>query len=498
MKLFAIGVGGSGAKCLEAVIHLHTMGLFDQKELSPKLGVLFVEPDHQSALLERARTALSHTKSLREVLEVMDRSSFCQGGTSKLKDYGIWNPVESMASQETLNMAQVYTKTTLQDNSPALGKLMDCLFTQEEQEQDLSVGFRGRPPIGSTLMTSMPLKDHRKTWGDLLMDVRQAASMGEKVFIHMFGSVFGGTGASGVPALGRSLRNWLNHKSIQEEVTLSASLLVPYFDFSGHGTEDTGLHAKSRNFQHNTIAALRYLSQSGAEDFDQVYLLGSSMKVAYDFSVGGTSQKNAAHLVELVAALGLEDSITRRKEPGVAAYTLTGQRKPTCVTWDDLPGGGSTQKVLSQGFKLAVVWRNNISLDLRDADVQSPKRFYVGAPWATHFYDSRSLEDQKSRRVADEWSESLMTWLKQLCSNTGEFEQRLLDHTKLKALETHIESFDALVHDNDSTLTRQWKRKHSVQYLKDQLDKACSQKPPADKGTASLLDTLWNYFRNES
>ncbi|MYI88224.1 MAG: hypothetical protein F4074_06560, partial [Synechococcus sp. SB0672_bin_10] len=67
MKLFAVGVGGSGAKCLEAAIHLHTMGLLDQEESPPtELGVLFVEPDRQSALLQRAQTALVRTQSLRK------------------------------------------------------------------------------------------------------------------------------------------------------------------------------------------------------------------------------------------------------------------------------------------------------------------------------------------------------------------------------------------------------------------------------------------------
>ena len=162
MKLFAVGVGGSGSKCLEAVIHLHTMGLFDQEGISPRLGVLFVEPDRQSALLQRAQTALVRTRSLRQALDGT-ASSFCQSGLDGLKDYDVWNPVETVASQGALTMARIYTKEILQHNSQALGGLMDCLFTQAEQQLDLREGFRGRPPIGSALMSATALDD--PVWG---------------------------------------------------------------------------------------------------------------------------------------------------------------------------------------------------------------------------------------------------------------------------------------------------------------------------------------------
>lgn len=495
MKLFAVGVGGSGAKCLEAAIHLHTLGLFDQEGSPPtELGVLFVEPDRQSALLQRAQTALVRTRSLRKALDGVTQH-FCHGGG--LKDYGVWNPVESVASQGALTMAQIYTKQTLQHKSPALGGLMDCLFTQEEQKLDLKEGFRGRPPIGSALMSAIALKDpvHAKTWGRFLGDVRQAAKGGEKVCIHMFGSMFGGTGASGVPTVGQLLRNWLKEEGI-EKAPLNASLLLPYFNFKDHGTKDTGLHAEASNFQLNTGAALQYLSHNGAQDFDQVYLLGSDAKVAYDFSIGGTSQANGAHLVELLAALGLRDSLGKTGQNDVAAYTLSRHNQGS-VHWSDLPDSAATQRALIRGARLAVVWRNNISLDLGEAaDGQSPKRFYVGAPWATRFYSSSSEEagtlgsrkDKDTRLAADQWAEALLAWLKQLCSTGGALKQELLNPGKLDVREAHLESLADLVRGSDGGPDRKWET--DVEYLKVQLD---NRRAPGfnPQGAAGLLDTLW-------
>ena len=56
--IFAIGVGGTGAKCIEALVHLHGCGLLTDQDGNPaRLGVFLVEPDQQSALLVRAQTA---------------------------------------------------------------------------------------------------------------------------------------------------------------------------------------------------------------------------------------------------------------------------------------------------------------------------------------------------------------------------------------------------------------------------------------------------------
>ena len=110
--------------------------------------------------------------------------------------------------------------------------------------------------------------------------------------------------ASGVPTLGQLLKNWLKIQSLSS-VQVQASLLLPYFDFEGVADDDTGVHAESRNFQLNTDAALQYLRTSGKACFDRVFLVGSDIKARYGFSIGGTSQTNAAHLVELLAALGV-------------------------------------------------------------------------------------------------------------------------------------------------------------------------------------------------
>lgn len=66
MSLFAIGVGGSGAKCLEALTHLHASGLLqNEANNTVRLGTFLVEPDLQSTLLARAETAIDRYGKMR-------------------------------------------------------------------------------------------------------------------------------------------------------------------------------------------------------------------------------------------------------------------------------------------------------------------------------------------------------------------------------------------------------------------------------------------------
>ena len=56
-KIYAIGVGGSGAKCLESAIFLQTLGIFGDS----RLGVLLVDADAANGNSQRTRINLNNT-----------------------------------------------------------------------------------------------------------------------------------------------------------------------------------------------------------------------------------------------------------------------------------------------------------------------------------------------------------------------------------------------------------------------------------------------------
>ena len=498
MQLFAIGVGGSGAKCLEALTHLHACGLLRDTNGNPvRLGTFLVEPDQESTLLSRAETAIERYRKMQGLLS-NKTTCFARG---ELRHYGTWSPLSSASG--AIRLDQIFARPVLRTQAAGLASLFDCLFPPEEQSADLGVGFRGRPPIGAAVMSRVSLVSEAQTgqWQQMLGDVKSATGGGETTIIHLFGSVFGGTGAAGVPTLGQMLKNWLQDEKLRS-VRVHASLLLPYFDFEGQGEEDTGVHAEARNFQLNTDAALQHLCARGQSCFDHVYLIGSDIKARYGFSIGGRSQENSAHLVELLAALGARHGLNPAAENGYA-YVLS-RAAQNQIVWNDIPDNEIVGVGLARAARFAVAWLNNFTLELDRAQSMPMPTFLSGAPWSGQFFqpngrDNESQGGRPSIRNADElnlkaaidaYSETLLQWLYQLSANTGSgFTQDLFSPDLLRRRSSHDNDL-AMVVRGSARPTRD-AQSDTVEAIKVQMDELSRQEIKS-RGVAGLVDILWD------
>lgn len=497
MNVFAIGVGGTGAKCLEALVHLHASDLVrDQTGKAIRVGTFLVEPDKQSALLTRTEIALDRYLKLREQLG-SSTDGFAAGD---LDHYGTWSPLEG--SKPGMTLEKVFAKEVLRNEESGLADLFDCLYPLEEQTAELDVGFRGRPPIGSAAMSRISLEQAAQTgaWKKLLGDIQTTAGSGDPPIIHLFGSVFGGTGASGVPTLGGMLKNWLREQRLSE-VRVHASLLLPYFDFNGQGDQGTGIHAEARNFQLNTEAALQYLANSGSGCFDQVYLLGSDIKARYDFSIGGRSQDNDSHIIELLATLGLRHGCGSAST-NEYAYVLSRQKEHE-VNWEDVPDNRTVGRALARAARFAVAWKRNYSFEI-DAAQSTPLRVFAsGAPWIKRYFSLdeessgktegrpsiRSQEQLALKQAVDGYTATLLQWLRQFSGNTGSgFNQELFTEDQLINDETYVNQLSRVVRGSAKPTLEE--RIDTVDRIKVQMDQL-SENDIKFRGVAGLSDSLW-------
>ncbi|MFM7575975.1 MAG: hypothetical protein ACKO5Q_03395, partial [Microcystaceae cyanobacterium] len=124
------------------------------------------------------------------------------------------------------NLRKIFNRQSLESgNLEPLAKLFDALYSPDEQEADLAVGFRGRPPIGSAVMSRLELETTSTTtlsdnWQRLFNHIEGDLDAKDEVAIHLFGSIFGGTGASGVPTLATLIANQLKGKNLRQRVHL--------------------------------------------------------------------------------------------------------------------------------------------------------------------------------------------------------------------------------------------------------------------------------------
>lgn len=437
-KIYAIGIGGSGAKCIESVVFLHSIGAFGK---NCKLNILLIDADANNGNLTRTSTNIKQVTNCQAIF----KQGFSPFMSASFEYYGIWNPLHGKTDQSFKNILEIRVDDPLED-------LFNVLYSPDEQKINFNVGFRGKPPIGSAILGTLEIdqgnnrsvRGRRPKTGEinalqrLINDLENDIGNNlEGVAIHLFGSLFGGTGASGVPSLAKLLAERLGNGDLCP-IPINASVLLPYFDFDP--PEDEDVHAETRFFGLNTQAALYHLYDHADRILDNIYLLGNNAAKRYSPSTGGDTQKNESHFVELYAALSVNDAASKQANGQIRgqAYVhyICGQR-PNQLSWDDLPefDGLNVRQNLKKAARFAHSWLNNFSLELAKATQSDPKFFALGAPWfpvffslkshiknqdASSSHDHVSIADPRQTNLIalmDNWSESFLNWLNQLATS---------------------------------------------------------------------------------
>ena len=408
MGYYAIGIGGTGAKCLESLIHLAAAGMMpDKKE---ELYVLFVDPDKANGSLERAVETLEHYKTFR------DGSQLAQPDLLQTKidsvDTPIFSPFDE-GDDDKPRLEKFFNYAGLKLAGDEAADLFEVLYSENERTTRLHEGFRGHPSIGAAVMAQTVLGGG-EPWKTFQAKV--AIDPAPKIFLA--GSIFGGTGASGFPTIAKLIKGALDGKPI--EARIGGALILPYFMFDGAGLDDK-LGAKAEHFLMNTQAALEYYQRWNKDlVYDTIYLVGDDSQVrVQNFSLGGKAQQNAQHFIELYASLaaihffGNDDSA----DGGAQYFRLNRANKP--LKWADLPdgeGGVNIQSKLRSLYHFSVAYLN-VYKPMLD-DIRRGQVSGNDAPWYIDFFkrnqpDRISLNDPKTEaalnRVKD-YCEDFLVW----------------------------------------------------------------------------------------
>lgn len=306
MGYYFISVGGSGAKVMESLVHLCVAGLMPNREKQERLFVMAIDPDRGNGNLNRSSTALNNYENFQK-LAVGRGTPLFKTEVETARPF-IWNPTEHDKKLDDIMSYQAYKGTPI-------GSLYEVLYTREERNTFLNEGFRGRPSIGAAVMAKkVALKDGGEwadsaPWNKFANLVRDDAKNGETAKIFLAGSVFGGTGAAGMPTISRLLRSTFADYCDEGKVVVGGALVLPYFSFSPspQDIEKGELYASSENFLTNTKAALKYYALKD-RSFHSMYFVGDDiLSPVKNFSVGASTQKNDAHIVDFYGAMAAID-----------------------------------------------------------------------------------------------------------------------------------------------------------------------------------------------
>ncbi|MEO0642874.1 MAG: tubulin-like doman-containing protein [Pseudomonadota bacterium] len=393
-----IGVGGTGAKVVEATIHLALMGIGPRE-----MKVGFVDQDESNGNLNRARQVFESYVSARQswrgdtAVHRIDGTGECPLLKTDIQplggDTGLWIP----DSRDNATLASTFGPMGVDRH------LFDALFETggseetEEQKLPLENGYRGRPHVGATVMSA--LADETDRFWEALIETIKSADMVGRVRIVLAGSVFGGTGAAGFPTIARIIRQKLRDANIDRNIEVGGVLMLPYFGFPDPNDEQDQNVARANQQLVQSRGALRHYFEllKGPTLFDQLYLIGDFPFSMIDHhSKGSGDQRNPALFPELLGASSTAAFFNRDtpEDPVPNEVRVAARKEARALGWHDLPAieAGNDDaaqrkmhEAVSQFLRFAVAlkyWKTLFS-------TSKARDRYQGRPW----YRRQELDD---------------------------------------------------------------------------------------------------------
>lgn len=334
MKIFIFAIGGTGARVLRSFSYCLASGMYDISK-DVEFVPMIIDYDTQNGDKTRAREALEKYVRIHNSAYPTDRISI----NSEYRNFFL--PKVSYLSEvakdrglNDINIGQTFEFTFNGTNSSAKGTFADFLgvgnltdnkhntkellsalyndanitdtddYPYTELNLDMEQGFKGNPNIGTVVFDKISSSPEYKTF-ERVFDPQN-----DRIFI--IGSIFGGTGSSGIPQLIKSIRN--NATTGWRTALIGTAFVMPYFkvgDTKGAKVIDSNI------FKSKQKAALLYYRKKAASfNISASYYIGDndSLQTTLDYNDGLDAQRNNAHFVELATALGILDFAKRSSD----------------------------------------------------------------------------------------------------------------------------------------------------------------------------------------
>ncbi|MBY8825523.1 tubulin-like doman-containing protein [Sphingomonas colocasiae] len=358
-----IGVGGTGAKVVEAALVLMAAGVGPQK-----VHVGLVDQDQSNGNVERTRSLLDGLQRLRQLWGRESDVNFIDWkSTDDAMPFGSIEISPLFAETQNALWCPERDETTLRTIIGAnldgdRRNLFDMLFMRGPEEQDLPLGkgYRGRAHVGATALVSAILE----TESLLLKRLRELMEDpgGNRIRIFIVGSAFGGTGAAGFPTLARALHRLRNSQGFrnQGKVTIGGMLMLPYFSFNDEDGDGHAVVAPDELLPKAKLALEYYDNLFEHEQaFDTFYALGWERLIPLGYhQAGAAEQSNPALAPELFAATAVIDFMSGEATEAMrGTRVLVSAREDQGIKWRGMPDGGIIEQRLGQLIRFAVYWR---------------------------------------------------------------------------------------------------------------------------------------------
>nr|MBR4281778.1 hypothetical protein [Clostridia bacterium] len=374
MKRYVLLVGGTGARLADALIVAASAGVFPAE----KLNVLLADTDRrgvQGASLVSAKMA--------------DYARIHQAMTQK--DGPFRTDVAFSSWPERLpENASTLAEYTADSEVDAL--LCQAFFDENAANLDLHEGFHGRRALGMVTYAGLlheADQDHTDVLSCLVDEMAEAAQSGEEVRVVLAGSICGGTGAAGIAALTRYIR-----QRVETKINIGAVLL--------HASDD----AQDAAHANETLAA--YAAENLLETVCVLGLPKASRT---------TAPAEYAHLADWLTVYCM-DVLLHRPQWLTGVFTVQSPEGP--LSWEIFGKAAQRYRLCTGGLmKFAALWVSGLSAKV---EKRLAKPFFLRDElfgWYAHFF--RRTEDKEEQLDLVEPLNRLMNvaliWLGGVCKS---------------------------------------------------------------------------------
>lgn len=320
-QFFVLGIGGTGMRCIESLIHLCAMGMFDDTDIH----LLALDTDKNNgnfSRLKELKEAYVNAKGTDSARRTSLQNTFF---SANIKYYEFSPDYEQKSSFKL-----VFDYNGTRYKNPAEADLADLVLTENVESFNLRHGYRAQTHLGSMMMYHSIIEAAKSNINNglksYLQELITASQSGyPKVFI--LGSVFGGTGASSIPIIPQALSHAADiisqgSANILRSAYFSSTLLTAYFSFNAPSTGELQTQqviATSDKFALNSQVAMMFYNDDTTvrNTYQRFYMMGtdgmnwnpqaSKQDNNSGTITGGSDQKNDSHYIELLAACAALD-----------------------------------------------------------------------------------------------------------------------------------------------------------------------------------------------
>lgn len=398
MRVFIFAIGGTGARVLSSLIMQFAAGVRPKdadgnhiKELS--VVPIIIDPHESNDGLLNVISQLNDYRDIRRKIygNANDAKGFFSVKLETLSE--IATQTGTGSDQFFFSMPQVSDNKfgkfiNLNDLDAQNRYLMEMLFSEDELNTYMKEGFYGSPNIGC-----VALNEFRKSRD---FEAFRESFNGTEDRIFFIGSIFGGTGASGLPLFISSIRdlghtdNTSSGRAASAEAPIGALIVMPYFAVE----QNEKSPINENDFLIKTKSALRYYADNLNKYVNAIYYIADTDRPkAFENDPGNVNNQkaNKAHVVEFIGATAVMDFIgthdddlrTRTDESGrkVAVRTRYKQysfeHDTSQLSFQDLPSSTNNlcMMPLMKFHLLRIYMLNNLSsrLDTPFARNYEPK-----------------------------------------------------------------------------------------------------------------------------